>query len=465
MSSLTNSLGLPQERFSLANIHVGNAIHQEIAHLDTGIRVQYNSSTNKISVLNTSDLPPSMLEIILYGCPTSRIYDQWCCYPVIKQERDAEGNLEIDFSCRKPGSDTSKFSLLPVSGSTRVLSTSFLGLPQLKIISSREGFVSSGLMMASPSFLPHFPEPEVTVDLEEIKRVQKTISSSVIVTMSQFFNKRELMMGGIWYPDDYRKYLREEIDSEMDPSFFTGYAKCEFFEKTGRFTFKLKDGKNASDALMSFLEGPTVADCGNATMVCYYKSILDFLGTDKFNQIFGSNSSFPLIIGQRGITDSRAPISFFAEFTAASKQRKSGVLGKRPLQIGDECHFAGVIWYANKHPEGFGGGWNVIYIGDDGDGNQLFIAHGFEKPLTEKEINQQFIELYNKERTSQDEEHVINAKTPRLYDRGTNKYLRKHYTINPEQAEKNPERFIKGFLTGSVRNLNATYIAQLKKQI
>ncbi len=197
-------------------------------------------------------------------------------------------------------------------------------------------------------------------------------------------------------------------------------------------------------------------------MACYYKCILDLLGIDKFNQIFGSNSGLGLTIGQRGITDSRTPISFLAEHTDASKQMKAGALGKRPLQIGEECHFAGIIWYANKHPEGSGGGWNVIYIGDDVDGNQLFIAHGFEKPLTEKEINQQFIELYNRERTPQDEEHVIHAKNPRLHDKRVNQHLREHYTICLEQVEKDPERFIKGFLVGSVRSLNARYIAQLE---
>lgn len=31
-----------------------------------------------------------------------------------------------------------------------------------------------------------------------------------------------------------------------------------------------------------------------------------------------------------------------------------GVIGKRPLKIGEECHFGGIIWYGNKHPGEFG---------------------------------------------------------------------------------------------------------------
>ena len=197
-------------------------------------------------------------------------------------------------------------------------------------------------------------------------------------------------------------------------------------------------------------------------MACYYKCILDIVGEDKFNQVFNSSSGSPLIIGQNGITDASSPISIFAEFTETAKQKREGVLGKRPLKIGDECHFAGVFWYANKHPQGFAEGWNVIYVGDDVDGNQLFRAHGFKKPLTEREINQLLIELYNRERTPQDKQHVAKAKNPRLYGRNTNRNLKASYTISAEEAEKNPERFIKGFLARSVRNLNAKALVGLK---
>ena len=473
------------------------------------LRTQYDPVTNKNSILNTSDWLPSILDKILYGPLASREYDQWQWPPVVGKERDANGNLEISFSCFKPGSDTSgrgsartAFQITPAFSSLgsaeRAMSfdldrlmgpllpstPSFITETAMSRMPLKSFSRTSSLdrrsaddfkqMRSGPRFIPHrmmvdssFGPPlsfklKEAVDQEEVGRVSKAVADGVVATMTQFFNKHDMMNGGIWYPDDYSKYLRDEMDSEMDPSFFTGYAKSEFFEKTGRFTFRLKEGKNASDAIRSFLEGPTVADCGNAIMACYYKCILDVVGDDKFNQIFNSSSGSPLIIGQDGITDESSPISIFAEFTTASKQRREGVLGKRPLQIGDECHFDGVIWHANKHPEGFHGGWNVIYIGDDVDGNQLFTAHGFKKPLTEREINQQFIELYNRERTPQDEQYVATAKNPRLYGRNTNKYLTGSYTISAEEAEKDPERFIKGFLVGSVRNLNSEALVRLK---
>ncbi len=77
---------------------------------------------------------------------------------------------------------------------------------------------------------------EEPVSQEEVASMTKAISDGVMTAMEQFFNKYGLADGGIWYPNDYTKYLRDEIDSEMDQSFFTGYAKDEFFEKTGKFT-------------------------------------------------------------------------------------------------------------------------------------------------------------------------------------------------------------------------------------
>ena len=231
-----------------------------------------------------------------------------------------------------------------------------------------------------------------------------------------------------------------------------------------RFTFKLKDGEKASEALLSFFKGPTLADCGNATMACYYKCILDIIGEEKFDQLFSSKSS-ALTISQKGIADSKTPIYYLADFSEAAKQGKEGVLGKRHLQIGEECHFDGIIWYGNKHPEGFGGGWNVIYMGDDKEGNQLFVAHGFEKPLTEIEINQKFIEFYNQERTSQDEQDAVRINKPEVYDKNINDDLKDHYTVSEEEVEKNPSKFLKGFLAGSGRSLKATELIKLKNSM
>ena len=452
MFSSENLLGLPQEKFGLAGIHLGNIISKELAKQDKRYKAQYNPISNNITILNTSDLPLSVLNKMLYVSSASRKYDTWWFYPIVENERNKEGNLEFNFSSLKPGVDHSE------SYSSRMSSIFLNDFKQPKMFGS--GLISERSSIRSNSTFSSVDVEEEAIGKEEVVLMERAISKGIINTMSQFLNKHK-MTKGIWYPNDYRKYLMDEFDIEMDESFCTGFANNKFFEKTGCFTFELKEGEKASEALLSFLEGPTVADCGNATMACYYKCVLDIVGNDKFDALFGSKP-FTLTIGRHGITDDKSPISYLAEYAEASDKTTTGILGKRPLEIGQECHFDGIIWYGNKHPEGFGGGWNVIYIGNNKKGEQLFMAHGFEKPLTENEINKKLVELYNRERTPQDEQHVIQAKKPQLYDKETNKYLVSHYTISDEEIEKTPGKFIKGFLVGSIRGLKVAELIKLK---
>jgi hypothetical protein len=248
----------------------------------------------------------------------------------------------------------------------------------------------------------------------------------------------------------------------MPESYLTGYLNEEFFEKTARCSFKLKSGKKASEALESLLTGPSIVDCGNATTIVYYKCVLDILGEEKFNKIFSPDLGNVLSITQAGVTDSDNPISIFSDFNEGSRSGESGISGKRPVNLGDECHFRGVIWYANKHPEGFAGGWNVIYIGDNEEGKQLFNAHGFPKPLTEIEIKKMLLELYNRERHDEEENSQLTLSNPRLYDKKLNQHLRNHYNISEEQLERDQDYFMGGFLVSSGRGLNAEALFKMK---
>ena len=274
MSLSPNLLGLSQKKFGRTGIHVGNLVSQEVAKQDKGLKAQYDPVTNKISILNTSDLPPSILDKILYGSLAWREYDQCKWYPVIEKERDANKNLQIRLTWVKPGTNTSSREYARTTFQTPpALSSLGLPLPLYRstkpLLSSNPNFITEEMAMPRRVPLESFPtllmlttslELEEPVGQKKVDKVSKAIANGVGATMTQFFNKHDLMRG-IWYPNDYIEYLRDEIDSEMDPSFFTGYAKNEFFEKTGRFTFRLKEGKNASDAIRNFLEGPTVADC------------------------------------------------------------------------------------------------------------------------------------------------------------------------------------------------------------
>lgn len=444
LGTLKNSLGIPTKKFGIYGAHVGDLVSQQVAKLDKECKAQYNPITDRITVLNTRDLPPSILDKILYEPPLFSEYDKCKYYPVVGKERNQDGDLEVSLSFLK------RDAIKSIKHEPPLLSEYGNYYPVTGKERNQERDLESSLSL--------FKLDAVKSIKQKVILMEKAISSSVINAMKEFLNKYE-MGNGVWYPNDYRKYLLNECNVEMDESFDSGFASKEFFEKTDCFTFTLKEGRQASKALLSFLKGPTVAECGNATMACYYKCILDLIGEEKFDRLF-SSKSFALVISRYGITDKDSPIAYLSDYTEASKQGANGVFGKRPLRIGEECHFSGIPWYANKHPKGLEGGWNVIYIEDDKEGNQLFLAHGFEKPLTEREINQKFVEGYNKERTPQDKQYIDQVKKPKLYDKNTNRFLKDHYTIL--RGVENTDQFLKGFLTGSVRCLNAKELVRLK---
>ena len=138
-----------------------------------------------------------------------------------------------------------------------------------------KGFKSSGRALANvqvryhskkivhppaPSILYPIPQFQIfksisSFDKQEMALMEKSISEGVINAMTQFCNKHENLQG-IWYPDDYKKCLKNELGMEMEESFYSGYANEKYFERAGHYTFKIKEGKKASEALFSFLEGP-----------------------------------------------------------------------------------------------------------------------------------------------------------------------------------------------------------------
>lgn len=290
--------------------------------------------------------------------------------------------------------------------------------------------------------------------------LKQEITQATLKAVQEFLNKHE-GTEGIWYPADYRKCLLEGYDIEMPDAMNEGYANDRYFHKTGPFAFVLKEGVRASEALMAFLKGPTVADCGNATAACYYKAVLDILGADCFDRIFGLGP-FALRINEKGITSLFSPISILSDFTESAKHDEKGRLGKRPLSIGDECHIQGLIFYGNKHPMGSGGGFNVIYQGDNEEGEQLFVGHGLAQPSTEREIIHHLIAAYNEARTAQDLQRINEVNQPHLYDPAKNMYL-KYYDQFPLVGPMTvPGKFFGGYWSGSPRCLDADAIALVK---
>ena len=104
---------------------------------------------------------------------------------------------------------------------------------------------------------------------------------------------------GMWYGSDYSKLVNKNDDSNQ----FIGFTNHNFWDITvsTRYDeqyvsyFQSFDYIKPSDALKSFIIGPTFTECANVIQVTIYHHILNIVGEDKFNYLFG-NLLTPFII-------------------------------------------------------------------------------------------------------------------------------------------------------------------------
>ncbi len=83
MNSSVNLLGIPQDRFGQEGVEAGNLVGQQLKK--RGLKGQYDWSTDKITILNTSELSLESLHGILNN------------HLVFDDERNNEGNLQMYF--------------------------------------------------------------------------------------------------------------------------------------------------------------------------------------------------------------------------------------------------------------------------------------------------------------------------------------------------------------------------------
>lgn len=394
--SILNSLNIPKLHFGTGGINTGNIVNKILTEEERKYKATYDPENRRIIVQNSSDLPIETLDKMLYEKSNQPEYDEH--YPKIKKKRDSNGNLLIKFVLFHPHGAISKLT------------------PELKMLSKG--------------------------NKGDVNEVQAALSIGVIKALNQIMSNKKQDFTGIWYPTDLHQYFLSK-KKEMPSDYWTGYANDEYFEKIDKFTFKLKEGKSPSEAINALINGPSVLECGNAIQLAYYKAMLEVIGAEKFDKMF-SNELFMLKIIREGITDEGAPISYFASYSRNAYAYK-GEIGNRPVEVGETCHFMGIEGYGHKHPTGFGGGWNVVCIGKNKNGEQLFVAHGFDAPMTEREINTLLVEFYNRERTPEEETYILQEDKPHYYDKEKNDYLKYYYTV-PVELE---EQLMGGFVVGS----------------
>lgn len=174
-----------------------------------------------------------------------------------------------------------------------------------------------------------------------------------------------------------------------NPRLLDGLSRAAYWDTTKREPMtKVADRHiTPSDSLTAFIEGPTFADCGAVLYAGVLDSLEQQLGTDRFNEIFGHPMARFVITPTLYETleeDSRLgnPLMFLFD-------RKQGELTEDDIEVGDILHIAGVRDYQEHYPEGYVGGWNVVCVGENNEGQKLYMGFGadeFPEPRTYEEV-------------------------------------------------------------------------------
>jgi DNA replication protein DnaC len=221
----------------------------------------------------------------------------------------------------------------------------------------------------------------------------------------------ELEKSGMYYAQDYiDKYFPGKSTLNITAVANNKYWDIgvnRIIDQTLLSYFQSYDYVKPSDALKSFIKGPTITECANTIQISVYHLIYNLIGEETFNQVFG-NLLMPFVVTP----------ALFVPLTKGERIVYKGteyepVLGnplevlfdiiERPkledLQDQDILYIKGVNEYDLKHISGASIGWNLI-CGKSGSEELKFIGFGpkeFSEPLTYEGIKRLLIDGYNKE--------------------------------------------------------------------
>jgi len=221
----------------------------------------------------------------------------------------------------------------------------------------------------------------------------------------------KLEKSGMYYAQDYiDKYFPGKSTFNI-----TAVANSKYWDinvnrvinQTILSYFQSYDYVKPSDALKSFIKGPTITECANTIQISVYHLIYNLIGEEEFDQVFG-NLLTPFVVTP----------TLFNQLTKGERRVYQGtkyepILGnplevlfdiiERPtlesLQDQDILYIKGVDEYDLKHISGASIGWNLI-CSKSKSGDQKFIGFGpikFLELLTYEGITKLLIDGYNKE--------------------------------------------------------------------
>lgn len=178
------------------------------------------------------------------------------------------------------------------------------------------------------------------------------------------------------------------------------------------FSWRIREGVKASEALKAFFRGPSAIECGTYLVACQLDGLREYLGDGLFNQHFGDGTENVPLTGRLEIRTDLYDIEFLKNKTNLDVlDKQEGIL------LGQKVYCSNTQRYNFRHPNGSAQGENLVYLG-----NNTFFGLGLgNQALTLDQVKETMFRLYASPRKDQEVE-IINE-------------LLKNPTLTPQQVE------------------------------
>jgi hypothetical protein len=160
----------------------------------------------------------------------------------------------------------------------------------------------------------------------------------------------------------YEHTYQQDFPNAWNPAYTGGHADPQLFTRPAPMTWQLIAGHSASAALHAWLAGLTIAECGSVLVAIQLRELLQVLGAQKFDQLFGSaqpNTQPQLQLLTITSDLSRCIPEALIKGGGVTEQ------GGPALRLGAKYFFQNHSAYLRKHPDGALQGENAVYIGVD----------------------------------------------------------------------------------------------------
>jgi hypothetical protein len=200
----------------------------------------------------------------------------------------------------------------------------------------------------------------------------------------------------------YEHTYREQFPDAWQDQYVGGHADPATFERLAPMTWRLRPGRSATAAIHAWLHGLTIAECGSTLVAIQLRELLQLVGEDKFDQMFGSTDLQVVPSVQRlVITGDLGQCIPHTMIKGAGVNQQ----GHAEFKLGAKYFFQNHPAYLRKHPDGALQGENAVYMGHQ-DGQHHFAGLGIG-PVTMRRMCEILAIAYNDPRTEDDYRFIV----------------------------------------------------------